>query len=115
MPQEPLTLEDLPGQDGQRILRLIGPLTISNLFEFQSKVRADKSPMLIIDLTSVPYMDSAGIGCLVGAYVTHNKDGHTLSLVGVNSRVRDALKITHVEQFFRFYDSMEAVEQSLAH
>jgi anti-sigma B factor antagonist len=115
MPQEPLTLEDLPGQDGQRILRLIGPLTISNLFEFQSKVRADKSPMLIIDLTSVPYMDSAGIGCLVGAYVTHNKDGHTLSLVGVNSRVRDALKVTHVEQFFRFYESMEAVEQSLAH
>ncbi len=115
MPQEPLTLEDHPGQDGQRILRLIGPLTISNLFEFQSKVRADKSPSLIIDLTGVPYMDSAGIGCLVGAYVTHNKDGHTLSLVGVSSRVRDALKVTHVEQFFRFYDSMEAVEQSLAH
>jgi len=115
MPQEPLAIEDVPGpKPGQRILRLTGPLVISNLFDFQSRVRADTSQTLIIDFGKVPYVDSAGIGALVGAYVTHQKDGRSLLLVGVSERIHSALKITRVEQFFRFYDSLDAVEQAIA-
>lgn len=109
MPQEPLVIEDSPGpKDGQRILRLTGPLTMSTLFDFQSRVRTDTSRVLMLDLTNVPYVDSAGIGALVGAYVTHQKDGRGLFLVGVNERVQSALKVTRVEQFFHFVDSVAA-------
>src|SRR5690349_15004325 len=115
MPQDPLSIEDLVGpQEGQRILRLTGPLLINNLFDFQSKVRADQSRELIIDFTGVPYIDSAGIGALVGAYVTHQKEGRCLVLVGVNERVHNTLKVTRVEQFFRFCKSMEEVGQAVA-
>ena len=108
MPQEPLQIEDLSTPEaGQRILRLTGPLVISNLFDFQAKVRADNSQTLIIDFTSVPYVDSAGIGALVGAYVTHEKGGRRLCLVGVSDRVRQALQVTRVENFFRFYATSE--------
>jgi len=113
--QEPLTIEDIPGlPPGERALRLTGPLVISNLFEFQAKVRADQSTRLIVDFTNVPYVDSAGIGALVGAYVTNQKTGRTLALVGVNERVFNALKVTHVENFFRFFDTLEAAKQTLA-
>ncbi|MDX6712042.1 MAG: anti-sigma factor antagonist [Blastocatellia bacterium] len=113
MPQDPLALEDLPGsRDGHRILRMDGPITISNLYEFQSRVRADRSSTLILDLTKVPYMDSAGIGALVGAYVTHQKEGSRLLLVGVNERVLNALKVTRVEQFFSFFETLESAEQA---
>src|SRR5271170_8509450 len=106
MPQEPLVIEDFPGpNDGQRILRLKGPIVINNLFDFQAKVRADGSHTLIIDLSNVPYMDSAGIGALVGAYVTHQKAGQSLRLVGVSERIHSALQVTRVEQFFRFFDT----------
>jgi len=109
MPKEPLVIEDTPGpKEGQRVLRLDGPLVINNLFDFQTKVRTNDAPRLIIDFTKVPYMDSAGIGALVGAYVTHQKDGRTLSLVGVNDRVRTALQVTHVETFFKFYNTVDA-------
>ena len=115
MPQEPLVIEDIVGpKDGQRILRLTGPLVLTTLFDFQSKVRADTSKTLIIDFTKVPYVDSAGIGALVGAYVTHQKDGRRLLLVGVSERIHNALNITHVEQFFRFFDSLPAAEQAAA-
>ncbi len=83
MPQEPLVIEDLAGpQEGQRVLRLTGPLVLSTLFDFQAKVRTDNSRTLMIDFTKVPYVDSAGIGALVGAYVTHQKDGRSLYLIG---------------------------------
>ena len=115
MPQEPLVIEDIPGpKDGQRILRLKGPIVLSNLFDFQAKVRADNSRTLIIDFSNVPYVDSAGIGALVGAYVTRQHGGRNLALVGVSERVRNALKVTRVDQFFRFFDSVSAAEEATA-
>jgi len=115
MPQDPLSIEDLAGpQEGQRILRLTGPLLINNLFDFQAKVRADQSRELILDFTGVPYIDSAGIGSLVGSYVNHQKQGRSLVLVGVNERVLNALKVTRVEQFFRFCKTVEQVGQAVA-
>lgn len=114
MPQEPLQIEDLSGlPDGQRVLRLNGPVTISNFFEFQSLVRGNTSAHLILDLTGVPYMDSAGIGALVGAYVNHQKEGRSLALVGVSDRVRGALQVTRVEQFFKFFESQAAAQDAL--
>ena len=113
MPQDPLVIEDFPGsKDGQRILRLRGPLVIATLFDFQARVRADNSRALINDLTSVPYVDSAGIGALVGAYVTHQKDGRALALVGVSDRVHNALQVTRVDHFFRFFNTPEDAESA---
>jgi anti-sigma B factor antagonist len=112
MPQDPLVIEDTAGpKEGHRILRLTGPITMSNLFEFQSKVRGNTSRVLMLDFTNVPYVDSAGIGALVGAYVSHQKDGRSLFLIGASDRIRNALKVTHVEQFFQFVDSVSTAEQ----
>jgi anti-sigma B factor antagonist len=111
--QEPLTIEDFDGSlPGQRVLRLKGPVVLSTLFHFQSTLRTKDASSLIIDFTGVPYVDSAGIGALVSAYVTHNKEGRSLSLVGVNDRVRNALIVTRVEPFFRFFPSLEDAERA---
>jgi anti-sigma B factor antagonist len=83
----------------------VGPLTIGTLFEFQGIVRASEGSM-VLDMTQVPYIDSAGVGALVGAYVRRNKGGDTLTLAGVNERVRNILKGTRVEQFFTYADSV---------
>jgi anti-sigma B factor antagonist len=113
MPSESLRIEDQPGtQPGQRILRLNGALVMTTMFEFQATVRADASRALIIDFSNVPYVDSAGIGALVGAYVTRQKGGRSLALVGVCDRIHNALNVTRVEQFFRFFDSVSAAEQA---
>ena len=105
MRDEALRIEDLGVHNGTHSLRLIGPLTISTLYDFQSVVRTSTGSM-VLDFTQVPYVDSAGVGALVGAYVRHNKDGHTLTLVGVNDRVRAILGSTRVEQFFTYADNL---------
>jgi anti-sigma B factor antagonist len=111
--QEPLHIDDLDGsKPGQRILRLEGPVVLGTLFQFQSAIRAKDAPTLIMDFTGVPYIDSAGIGALVGAYVTHHKDGKSLALVGVSERLHSALQVTRVEQFFRFFNSLPEAEQA---
>jgi anti-sigma B factor antagonist len=119
MPQDKnkdkLDITDQPGsQPGHRVLTLDGPLVLTTFFEFQSTVRSDQSQTLVIDFTLVPYIDSAGIGALVGAYVTRQHSARRLALAGVSTRVRDALKVTRVEQFFNFYDSVSAAERGSA-
>jgi len=115
MSQESLQIDDQPGtQPGQRVLRLDGALVMTTIFGFQAIVRADSSRVLIIDFAKVPYVDSAGIGALVGAYVTRQKGGRTLALVSVSDRIHNALKVTRVDQFFRFFDSVSAAEEAVA-
>jgi len=114
MPQEPLQIEDIAtSTPGQRIIRLVGPVLISNFFQFQTIVRTDPAISLILDLTQVPYVDSAGIGALVGAYVNRQKDGRKLALAGVSDRVRGSLQVTRVEQFFKFFETVEAAQQAI--
>ena len=115
MPQEPLQIDDVSGTpESQRVLRLNGPVLISNFFQFQAMVRSNTAATLILDLTEVPNIDSAVIGALVGAYVTHQKDGRRVALVGVTDRVRNTMQITRVEQFFPFYDTVAAAQSSAA-
>ncbi len=109
MRDEPLTIDDLGQQNQKRLLRLSGPLTIATLYEFQNLVRTNISGGLVLDFTNVPYVDSAGVGALVGAYVRHQKEGHSLTLAGVNERVRNTLKITQVDSFFKYTESVPQV------
>ncbi len=99
--------------DGHRIVQLSGPLTIGTLFEFQNLLRADKSAGLILDFSEVPYVDSAGLGSVLGAYVSRQKEGRRLALVGVSERVKSLFQVTRVEQFFDFYSSVPAAEKAI--
>jgi anti-anti-sigma factor len=115
MSEGPLQIEEVNGsREGTRIFRLTGPLVLINVFGFQSKVRADASRALILDFAAVPLIDSAGIGALVGAYVSHQKDGRSLGLVGVNQRIHQALEVTRTESLFKFYDSIADAEKAVA-
>ena len=112
MRDENLAIEEVPSSAGQRILRLTGPLVLNSFFAFQTLIREDQTDLLVLDFSAVPYIDSAGIGALVGAYVHRQKAGRNLLLVGVQPRVRTALQVTKVEQFFRFSDSLPAPRQA---
>jgi anti-sigma B factor antagonist len=113
MPDQPLLIEETDGsRDGIRIFRLSGPLSLSNVFAFQAKVRADQSRALILDFAAVPLADSAAIGALVGAYVSRQRDGRSMALVGVNQRIHHALEVTRVDNFFRFFDTVEDAEKA---
>ena len=99
------------GAGGQGVLRLKGPLTAENLSEFQNAVRRENSPTIILDLTDVPYIDSAGLGSLVGAYISGHKSGRRIALTGVNERVLHLFEITRVEQLFLIFPSLwDAIE-----
>ena len=96
------------------VLTLTGPLTLSNMFKFQDDLRAMKPACLILDMTGVPYIDSAGLGVLMNSYVAADGDKRKFLLSGVNDRVRALLEMTKVDQILKIYSSVEAAEVAAA-
>jgi len=108
MQDKPLQIEKVADPNGADVvLRIHGPLLLGNFFPLQTEVRADSSNLLIIDVADMPYIDSAGIGCLVGAHVSRENSGRKLILVGANERLLTSLKVTKVDQLFTFAPTVE--------
>jgi anti-anti-sigma factor len=107
MQEKTLEIERIDTQGDTSILRLHGPLLLGNFFSFQNLVRSDNANLLIVDLNDVPYIDSAGIGCLVGAHVSREHSGRKLILVGASERLVTSLKVTKVDQLFTFAPDVE--------
>lgn len=101
-------------RDDQTVLGLKGPLTIHTLFTFQTSVREQTTPGLVIDFSGVPYMDSAGLGALVGACVALQKNHKKVAFTGMNTQVKTLLDMTHVSQFFKIFPTLEEAQAAVA-
>jgi anti-anti-sigma factor len=111
MRDAPLTVTASNGKgDGVTVLALKGPLTLPNIFVFQEKVAQVEAKVLIVDLTELPYMDSAGLGSLMNTYVHAKKNGRTVVLVAANERVKALLEMTKVHLLLKNYETVAEAE-----
>jgi anti-sigma B factor antagonist len=100
-------------KDGQKILTLKGSLNIQTIFDFQKATREETAPKLILDFSGVPYMDSAGLGALVGAYVAAQRTQRKLAVAGTNTQVKALIDMTHVGTLIKSYSSVQEAEEAL--
>lgn len=114
MPNDTLIVETSAGaREGEALLSCAGPFTVQTLFSFQGAVRGlDSLQLLIIDLTKVPYMDSAGLGALVGAFVSGRKAKRRTVLVGAGERITALIRMSNLEQFFPRYSTRAEAESA---
>jgi len=102
-------------RDSVQIITVHGPLTIHNFFDFQDLTRQQsQTPVLLIDFTDVPYLDSAALGSLVGIHVSRGKANQKYALVNVNERIQRMFTMTGVEQFLVLYENVAAAEAALS-
>ncbi len=84
--------------DCNTVVKCSGRLTAEIAPQFQDEVRQfiPKSKQIILDLSELHYMDSAGLGAVVGLYVSGSNAGCVLKLVNFNERVRALLGVTNL-------------------
>jgi anti-anti-sigma factor len=111
---EDLRIEQSPGsRDGVRILKLIGPYTLRDVFEFQTAVRHDSAPLTVIDLSQVPYMDSAALGSILGFHASCQRCGIHYALAGASGRLRTLFKVAGVDGLLTSCATVSEAEASL--
>jgi anti-sigma B factor antagonist len=101
---------------GVKIIELRGELDTNTSREVQVQILSVVEPrgQVILDLTGVSYMSSAGLRVLLSLYRhTSNQDG-VLVLVGVAEEIRDTMEITGFWGFFTACASMDEALAALA-
>ena len=83
----------------------------------RAKIRelvAGGSKRIILNLADVSYMDSSGLGELIGAHTTVKTAGGEMKLLNLAKRVHDLLKITKLYTVFEAFEDEAAAVSSFA-
>jgi anti-sigma B factor antagonist len=108
MPPHTLRLEHKSAvKPGETVVRLEGQLSLETVSGFNESIRAETAPLVILDLSSVDYIDSAGVGALVQLLVRCKKAQGQLALTGLNPRNRAVLEVAQVLKLFPNYASAD--------
>ena len=103
------TIEKLP--EGTAVVTLSGPLTLGTSLKFtDSQVQgaiAEGITRMVFDLTSVDFMDSAGLGMMMYTFGVLNEKNGSLRLCGVAPRILSLLKLTKTDSFLSIDGSRE--------
>jgi anti-sigma B factor antagonist len=70
---------------------------------------------IVVNLGDVTYIDSAGIGVLIGRYLGLRRRGGDMRLANLTTRSHRVMTITHLLNVFDAYGSVEEAVQSFAH
>jgi len=108
--KEQFTLEIVSSPLGACLMKLTGPLTLQTMFEFQDAGRKEASKSVVVDLTGVPYMDSAGLGCVISIFASCQRTKRGFAIFGVAERLRTLFVVTHVDGLLPCFDSLEAAD-----
>ena len=96
------------------ILRLQGPLTLQTLFDFQNAIRQPDIGDTIIDLTAVPYIDSAGLGAILSHWAHTQRIGVKFATVGISERVQVLLEMTGVNKLLPSFPTAADAERAFS-
>lgn len=69
--------------------------------EIDSAVELNMPTLLILDFTDVSFMDSSGIGLVMGRYRTLSKTGAELHISGTSPQIYKVMKLAGLEKLAR--------------
>jgi len=80
------------------VVRCSGRIVSSTSELLQGTVRPliAENKRVVLDLTNVVYLDSSGLGSIVGLWVNSKKNNCDLKLIKLNDRIKELLRISHL-------------------
>jgi anti-sigma B factor antagonist len=82
-----LDLAKQPESNGNRtVIRLGGKLSLETVHNFIQTLRQEPAPQLILDMSGVSFLDSAGVGALVQIFVHRRGLGQSFVLTGLTKQ-----------------------------
>jgi anti-sigma B factor antagonist len=93
------------------IVDVTGRVTLDNAPNFlkalMDLLKVERAPRVIVNMTNLSYIDSAGIACLVEALKVAHESNLRLALFGLNREVKDVLELTRLSAVFEVYGTEE--------
>jgi anti-sigma B factor antagonist len=102
---------DISGSDEGdfTVIRLVGDVDVSaasRLRDALARLITDPAEKVLVDLTDVPFLDSTGLGVLVGRLKQQRIGGGDLALVIRSERLLRNFRITGLDRVFNIHASV---------
>ena len=81
--------------------KLIGEVDISNARQFKNQLEvalAETKQNVTVDLSELNYMDSTGLGVIIGTYGSIKKDGFGIKILNPKENVKKLLNISGLDK-----------------
>jgi anti-sigma B factor antagonist len=105
--------------DGIAVVGLDGRVVLGEesnaLREEVKKMLASGKKKIVLDMSNVTYIDSAGLGTLVSAHHSARTQGASLKLSNLGKKFQEILQVTKLLTVFDVYPSEAAAVSSFGH
>ena len=92
---------------------LEGVLNAETAFRFRDSVRGQEPSTLVLDMSRVRYVDSSGLGVLIGLYASFERNYRRLLLAGLNDRVWELFRMCKIDDVFTRYATVADAERTV--
>src|SRR3954452_24419839 len=100
------------------ILDLHGKITLGEntgiLRDELSSLLAQGHKNILLNMGGVSYVDSAGLGELVGAYTTATNQGGSVKLLNLQGKMKDLMQITKLHTIFAIFEDEQSAVSSFS-
>jgi len=108
MPPFKLDVEKLSSStEALTIYTANGKLSIETVNEFLPKLRAEAAQRLILDLSAVSFLDSAGVGALVSLFVSRRNQGKEFGLAALPPQALAVVTVAGLQNLLPIYKTVE--------
>lgn len=97
-------------ENGELLVKIEGEVDVYTSIDLKkemTKLVESDQKRIIIDLESVNYMDSSGLGVLVALLKELKKVGGELKLISLPVSVKKIFDLTRLTKFFNIYNNLE--------
>jgi anti-anti-sigma factor len=115
MPTFKLDLEKLPSSDEKlTIYKPTGKLSLETVNDFIQKLRPDASDYLVLDMSGVSFLDSAGVGALVSLFVSRRNQGKRFALAALTSQSTAVVTVAGLQNLLPIYGTVAEAQAKKA-
>ena len=102
-----LDLAKLPESNGNQIvMRLDGKLSLETVHNFIQTLRPEPVDHLILDMSGVSFLDSAGVGALVQLFVHRRSKGQSFTLTGLTKQGSAVVQVAGLTKLLPIYGTV---------
>ncbi len=106
---------ELDRQPEELVARLIGELDHHGAGDVRERIDAalmqQRCPMLVLDLSGLSFMDSSGIGLIMGRYRLARSLGSTLRVRGASPRLEAVIRLAGMDKL-PIWDEKERMSEN---
>jgi anti-anti-sigma factor len=103
-----LILEQQPASnESVTIYKATGRLSLETVNEFIQRLRPEPAQHLVLDMSGVAFLDSAGVGALVSLFVNRRNHVKTFALAALAPQAKAVVTVAGLQKLLPIYESVE--------